>query len=255
MAFNPTKLPIDDVLPRIRAAISAGRDVILKASPGSGKTTRVPPCLQDVVQGQIWVLEPRRLAARMSATRVAQELAEEPGQTVGWQMRFDRTFSEKTRILFLTEGMFAVRLAQDPDLRDVGCVVLDEFHERHQQTDVAFALCRRLQMNSRPDLRMIIMSATLDTSAINEKLLAAETITLDLPLFPVEIRHDYVDQNTALVDRVARASTDLANQTSQRGHILVFLPGTADIIRAKKQLLRNLDANEWVVLELRGSLD
>ena len=248
-------LPIDSMLEEIRAKISAGFDVILKASPGSGKTTRVPPGLLSTVSGQIWVLEPRRLAARMSAQRVAFELGEPPGGTVGWQMRFDRQYSDKTRILFLTEGMFTARLAQDPNLTGVDCILLDEFHERHQQTDVAFALCRQLQATTRPDLRLIVMSATLDVGALAEKLPEAKNLTLELPLFPVSVRHNSYDTSSALVEKVVSTSLNLSTDPSHSGHILVFLPGTAEIIRCKNQLQRHLDGTQWLILELRGSLE
>lgn len=249
------RLPIDGLLEEIKSVISGGKDLILKASPGSGKTTRVPPALLNAVHGQIWVLEPRRLAARMSAMRVASELGETPGQTVGWQMRFDRQLSDQTRVLFLTEGMFAARLAQDPLLRDVSCVILDEFHERHQQTDVAFALCRHLQQTTRPDLRMIIMSATLEEASIKEKLPQAKVLSLDLPLFPVEVRHWSGDYSEGLIERTVKATQQLSADPKHSGHILVFLPGTSEIVRVRASLERQLAADRWLILELRGSLD
>ena len=255
MLANLSPLPIDNLIPDLQSAIRAGQDVILKSSPGSGKTTRVPPSLLDTVKGQIWVLEPRRVAARMSALRVASELNEKPGETVGWQMRFEREFSDKTRILFLTEGMFISRLTQNPDLAGVDCVILDEFHERHQQTDVAFALCRHLQSTMRSDLRMIVMSATLDAASVAGKMPHAKVIELDLPLFPVTVKHDASDPNVSLPERTAAATVALTRDTSHTGHILVFLPGTAEIQRTKRQLESTLNAEQWILLELRGTLD
>jgi ATP-dependent helicase HrpB len=126
---NLIKLPIDGLIPRIQESVRAGKDIILKASPGSGKTTRVPPALMESLPGEIWVLEPRRIAARMSAIRVAEELGQKPGELIGWQMRFDSVTSDQTRVLFLTEGMFTARLAQNADLSGVSCVILDEFHD------------------------------------------------------------------------------------------------------------------------------
>jgi ATP-dependent helicase HrpB len=248
------ELPVDSLLPQICSTIRSGKDLILKASPGSGKTTRVPPALLPEVSGQIWVLEPRRLAARMSAVRVASEMGEQPGMTVGWQMRFDSSFSSSTRVLFLTEGMFTARLAQDPSLRGVSCVILDEFHERHQQTDVAFALCRHLQNSTRPDLRLIVMSATLDTKSLVEAFPSAVLISVENPLFPIQVEYWRGDFTENFVDRAISGSIQLTNNPSHAGHILVFLPGTAEIIRVKAGLVRQLSSDKWLILELRGSI-
>jgi ATP-dependent helicase HrpB len=248
-------LPVDGLLPQIRATIQSGKDLILKASPGSGKTTRVPPALLSAVSGQIWVLEPRRLAARMSALRVASELGEEPGATVGWQMRFDSVMSGSTRVLFLTEGMFTARLAQDPSLSGVSCVILDEFHERHQQTDVAFALCRHLQNSTRPDLRLIVMSATLDTKALVDAFPSAELISVENPLFPVSVKYWRGDFNESFVDRAIKGTIEIADDPSHLGHILVFLPGTSEILRVKAGLARSISTDHWLTLELRGSIE
>ncbi len=255
MSTNLPRLPVDSLLPEICRAIRDGQDVILKASPGSGKTTRVPPALMNTVEGQIWVLEPRRLAARMSAARVAQEMGEKPGTTVGWQMRFESVFSAQTKVLFLTEGMFTARLSQDPSLKGVSCVILDEFHERHQQTDVAFALCRHLKETTRPDLRIIVMSATLDTDVLAAAMPDAKLISVDIPLHPVAIEHWRGDYSDSLVDRAITATAQLAEDKRHNGHILVFLPGTAEIVRVKSGLQRRLARESWLILELRGSLD
>ena len=254
MIHKKLELPVDQLLPQICSTIRSGKDLILKASPGSGKTTRVPPALLHEVPGQIWVLEPRRLAARMSAVRVASEMGEQPGTTVGWQMRFDSMFSASTRLLFLTEGMFTARLAQDPSLHGVSCVILDEFHERHQQTDVAFALCRHLQNSTRPDLRLIVMSATLDTKALVESFPSAVLISVENPLFPVSVEYWRGDFTENFVDRAISGSIQLANNPNHAGHILVFLPGTAEIIRVKAGLVRQLSSDKWLILELRGSI-
>jgi ATP-dependent helicase HrpB len=250
-----TPLPIDPLIPQITDAIAAGRDVILKASPGSGKTTRVPPALMGVVPGQIWVLEPRRLAARMSAIRVADELGERAGATVGWQMRFDNNVSAKSRVIFLTEGMFTALFAQNPSLEGVSCVVLDEFHERHQQTDVAFALLEQLRQTQRPDLRLIVMSATLDTGLLKDALSQAALIDLEIPLHPVKIEHWEQQSHLNIVERTVEGVERAVTDTSHRGHVLAFLPGTSEILRTRIMLQNRLPAAEWLVLELRGSLD
>ena len=161
----PTPLPIDALLPQIAATLRQHPNLVLEAEPGAGKTSRVPAALLHEFPGQILVLEPRRIAARMAARRVAHELGEEPGQTVGYQVRFERVASAATRLFFLTEGVLTRRLLSEPDLPGVDLVILDEFHERHLETDLALALLRRLQLR-RPELRLLIMSATLDTAAI-----------------------------------------------------------------------------------------
>ena len=154
-------LPIDSLLPALLDSLRANPNVVLEAPPGAGKTTRVPPALLDAGFGEVLVLEPRRLAARLAARRVAFERGEEPGETVGYQVRFEQFAGPRTRLRFLTEGVLTRRLLADPELLGVGAVVLDEFHERHLEGDLALALLRRLQGARRPDLRLVVMSATL----------------------------------------------------------------------------------------------
>src|SRR3984957_3551244 len=160
------KLPVDDLLPAIREPLGSSPNLVSEAPPGAGKTTRVPPALLDLVPGQVLVLEPRRLAARLAARRVAQELGEKLGETAGYQVRFEEVAGPRTRLRFLTEGILTRRLISDPVLAGVDAVVLDEFHERHLETDLALALLRRLQRTQRPDLRIVVMSATLDAAPI-----------------------------------------------------------------------------------------
>ncbi len=158
-------LPIDAVLPDLVASLRASRCAVLEAPPGAGKTTRAPGALVDaglVGDREVIVLEPRRLAARLSARRVAEERGEKLGERVGYQVRFEEVASAKTRIRFVTEGVLTRRLLSDPTLERVGAVLLDEFHERHLQGDIALAMLRRLQKTSRPDLLLGVMSATLD---------------------------------------------------------------------------------------------
>src|SRR5919199_2308295 len=163
------RLPIDELLPEVVESLRAAPNLVIEAPPGAGKTTRVPPALLDAGlagAGEVWVLEPRRLAARMAARRVAEERGEQLGETVGYQVRFEDVSSARTRLRFLTEGVFTRRLLADPALKGVGCVVLDEFHERHLQADLALALLRRLQRTVRPDLKVVAMSATLDAAPV-----------------------------------------------------------------------------------------
>src|SRR5260370_39952781 len=147
---------MDPLIPEILDHLRRGRSLVLLAPPGAGKTTRVPPALLALAPGEVWVLEPRRLAARMAARRVASELGERIGETVGYQVRFEDVSGPSTRLRFLTEGVLTRRLLSDPKLRGVGIVVLDEFHERHLDTDLALTLVNRL------DARLVVMSPTLD---------------------------------------------------------------------------------------------
>ncbi|HEX2676884.1 MAG TPA: DEAD/DEAH box helicase, partial [Polyangiales bacterium] len=157
-------LPIDPSLPAIVAAVRERGALVLSAEPGAGKTTRVPRALLDAgvaERGEILVLEPRRIAARMAARRVASELGEDVGQRIGYQVRFEEAVSSRTRVKFVTEGLLTRKLVDDPQLRGVSCVVLDEFHERHIHGDLGLALLRRLRRGARSDLSVVVMSATL----------------------------------------------------------------------------------------------
>ena len=153
---------MDAILPEMIASLKRSPNLVIEAPPGAGKTTRVPPALLDIVSGEVVVLEPRRIAARLAARRVAWEMGEQVGQTIGYQVRFEEAISARTRVRFVTEGVLTRRLLSDPTLKGVAAVVLDEFHERHLESDLALALLKRLQ-RTRPDLRIIVMSATLDT--------------------------------------------------------------------------------------------
>lgn len=251
-------LPIDSVLPEIHHRLASGcRQLIVHASPGSGKTTRIPPALRGIFSGQIWILEPRRLAAKMSALRVRDELGPQDGVCVGWQMRHDTSIDERTRLLFLTEGMFPVRLAEDPTLRSVSCVILDEFHERHAQTDVAFALIRKLQETTRPDLVLIVMSATLDILQLQAAMPEAQRVDVNAPVFPVETLWWRGDPRMPLAEKITAGVLQMVKDSRHRGHILAFLPGTADMQRSADQLRRCLGTlqSDWTVLQLRASLE
>ena len=165
-------LPIDAVLEDVAKACERRGAVVVEASPGAGKTTRVPPAIAGAARSVV-VLEPRRLAARLAATRVAHERGEPLGQTVGHQVRFDVVRSSETRVLFMTEAVLTRRLMGDPTLSGVDAVIVDEVHERHLHTDLAVALVDRLRRTRRPDLRLVIMSATLDGARVADRYDAA----------------------------------------------------------------------------------
>lgn len=262
-------LPIDPALPELVSVLETQPCVVLSASPGSGKTTRVPPALLGArFRGdkEILVLEPRRLAAKMAANRVAEELDERAGETVGYHFRFENVGGPKTRIRFLTEGMFIRRLLGDPELKNVAAVVVDEFHERHLQGDVALGALKRLQTGSRPDLRVVVMSATLDSEAIAAYLGGPKG---PCRIFKVEGRRfdvttEYLPSDDRFVVSGQRPDAQaLATQVSRavrqavaehEGDILVFLPGIADIRRADTALEELARREKLFVVQLYGDL-
>src|SRR5206468_4996288 len=201
-------LPIDGVVPEVVAALRARSRLILRAPPGAGKTTRVPAALLDAGlagERQVVVLEPRRIAARAAADFVARERGGTVGGEVGYRVRFEQCGGRATRLWFVTEGVLGRQLAADPFLEEAGVVVLDEFHERHLQGDVALAVVRHLQETVRPDLRLVIMSATLATEALARALGDAAVITAEGRSWPVEIVHDDGRADGPLFVRVAAA--------------------------------------------------
>jgi ATP-dependent helicase HrpB len=251
----PAPLPIDPHLPRILATLRDQGRLVLAAEPGAGKTSRVPRALllEGLLDaGECWVLEPRRLAARLAAARVAAELDEPLGQRVGYAVRFEQKVSRATRIRFVTEGLLLRRLQSDPRLQGISTVLLDEFHERHLQTDLAITLLRRLQQGARPDLRLGVMSATLDAEPVAEYL-GAEIIRVSGRPHPVEVRHLSQPDDRPLALQVAQAVEGLyAN--GLKGHTLVFLPGAAEIRQALASCAALADSRGLRLLPLHGSL-
>ena len=228
-------LPIDAHVPELVAALRAAPNLVLVAEPGAGKTTRMPRALLDAgfaADGEIIVLEPRRIAARMAARRVAEELGEPVGQRIGYQVRLEDKSSARTRVRFVTEGVLTRRLIADPQLRGVAAVVLDEVHERHLQGDLALALLRRLQRASRPELRLLAMSATLAAEPL-ARLLECEVRHVAGRPFEVAIEHEERRDERPLDRRVAGAFARLLREGLD-GDVLVFLPGAAEIRRARE---------------------
>lgn len=233
-------LPIDPLLPEVVAALRAAPSLVIEAPPGAGKTTRVPRALHEAGLaggGEVVVLEPRRLAARLAARRVAEELGERPGETVGYQVRFDEVAGPRTRIRYVTEGLLTRRLLSAPALPGVGAVVLDEFHERHLQGDLALAFLRRLQRTARPDLKLVAMSATLDAAPV-ARFLEAPSLRSEGRRFEVAVEHlspEEAAREARLEERVARAVRRV-HREGMDGDVLVFLPGAAEIRRAREAL-------------------
>jgi ATP-dependent helicase HrpB len=223
---------VDAILPDALASLRTTPRLVLEAPPGSGKTTRVPPALLSLVQGEVIVLEPRRIAARLAARRVAWELGEEAGETVGYQVRFEEKAGPRTRLRFVTEGILTRRLLTDPVLKGVDAVVLDEFHERHLDSDLALALLKRLQ-RSRPELLIVVMSATLDAAPIAHYLDGCPVIRSEGRLFPLTVRHLPYSPEPLHVQ--VRKAVVLLNGEGHTANILAFLPGSAEIRRAMRE--------------------
>ena len=248
-------LPIDPLLPEVVASLRARPTLVLEAPPGAGKTTRVPRALLDAgmaEHGEIVVLEPRRLAARMAARRVAEELGEKVGGVVGYQVRFEDVSSARTRIRFVTEGVLGRKLVASPELTGIAAVVLDEFHERHLQGDVALALVERLRRTRRPDLRVIVMSATLATGPLAAHL-GAPVLRSEGRRFDVAVEHLPQPDDRPLASQVASAVRRLAVEGLE-GDVLVFLPGAGEIRRAREACEKLAAEAGLVVVPLHGDL-
>ena len=244
------RLPIDPLIPDILSHLRAAENLVLEAPPGAGKTTRVPPALLALDDREVLVLEPRRLAARLAARFVAAERGEAVGGTVGYQVRFEEVAGPPTRLRFLTEGVLTRRLLSDPTLARVATVVLDEFHERHLEGDLALALLRRLQRRERPDLRLVAMSATLDAAPVAEYLGGARVIRSEGRQYALEI--EYTPHSAAPLEEQVAAALERLAAHGLAGHVLVFLPGAAEIRRAQTACAPLARRNGWLLLPLHG---
>ncbi|HEY3499362.1 MAG TPA: ATP-dependent helicase HrpB [Polyangiaceae bacterium] len=247
-------LPIDPLLGEISSTLSAQGVLVLEAPPGAGKTTRVPWALQESLgaHAEVLVTEPRRLAARLAARRVADEHGERLGERVGYSVRFEEVAGKNTRVRYVTEGVLVRRLLEDPALGGVAAVVLDEFHERHLDTDLLLALLKRLRAGQRPDLKLAVMSATLDAEPVAE-FLSAPRLRSEGRLFPVAIEHATQIDDRPLEKQVTSAVRRLLDEQAN-GDILVFLPGAAEIRRASETLASLAEERGVLVLPLHGDL-
>jgi ATP-dependent helicase HrpB len=248
-------LPIDAVLPVLRTKLAASPRAVLVAEPGAGKTTRVPLTLLDepwARLGKIIVLEPRRLAARAAADQMARLVGEEVGGTIGYRVRFDTQVSARTRIEIVTEGVFTRLILDDPGLTGVAAVLFDEFHERSLDGDLGLALALDAQAGLREDLRLLVMSATLDHARVAKLMGDAPIIACAGRSFPVETRYRPRAAATRVEDAMAEAVR--AALRGEEGSLLAFLPGAAEIERTAEQLRRDLSDTVDVV-PLYGALD
>jgi len=249
-------LPIENVLPALKAALLASDATVLVAPPGAGKTTAVPLALLDepwVLGRKIIVLEPRRLAARAAASRMAANLSESVGETVGFRVRLQSKVSARTRIEVVTEGVFTRMILDDPGLDGVAAVLFDEFHERSLDADLGLAFARDVQSVLRDDLRLLVMSATLDGARISALLGDAPVVESQGRMFPVDTRYLGRDDRQRLEERVGRAvERALAEET---GSVLVFLPGQGEIRRAESWLNERLRRPDVDIAPLYGALE
>jgi ATP-dependent helicase HrpB len=249
-------LPIEEALPALKAALDSRSTAVLVAPPGAGKTTRVPLALLDepwVAGRRLIVLEPRRLAARAAAARMAQTLGEVVGETVGFRVRMQSRVSARTRIEVVTEGVFTRMILDDPGLDGIAAVLFDEFHERSLDADLGLALARDSQGLLREDLRILVMSATIDGARIARLLGDAPVVESHGRMFPVETRYLGRDPARPLPEQVARAVMTALAETE--GGILVFLPGQGEIRRAAGLLAERVGERPIDVAPLYGALD
>lgn len=253
------RLPIYEVEDPLVAGLQADRRLIVSAPTGSGKSTQVPQILLDrglLGAGQVVILQPRRLAARLLAARVAQERRAELGEEVGYQIRFENVAGPQTRIRFVTEGVLLRQMVQDPELRGVSALIFDEFHERHLYGDITLARALDLQESRRPDLKILVMSATLDRARLEEYLRPCRTLESQGRTFPVEIEYAsapaYVDQRPVW-EQAASAFGDFVRSGGD-GDVLIFMPGSFEISQTLDALRRRDEARGFRLLPLHGEL-
>ncbi len=255
--INLTVLPIDAVRREVDSALAKHTCVVLEASPGAGKTTRVPLWALEspwVAGREIWMLSPRRLAVRLAATRLAESLNEEIGQTVGYQFRFESKIGPKTRLRLMTEGMFLHLYRQDPTLSNVALVILDEFHERHLAADIALAMLRMRQQSNNSELRIMIMSATLQTQSLIQFLPEAKLVNCPMPIHPLRLEYRPGNKEKKLCENIlAVVSEALANSA---GDILIFLPGQKEIKDAYELIVNNskISSQNIIVMPLYADM-
>lgn len=260
-------LPIDDVLPEVISGLTSTDTgaLVLIAAPGAGKTTRVPPAVLDAGlaeltnrtiqsnQGQIVVLQPRRVAARAAATRISDERGTKLGEEIGYQVRHESKVSARTRILVCTEGVFLRRLQKDPMLENTAVVIFDEFHERNLDSDLALALVRQVRNELRPDLKIIVMSATLDAEPVSRYLSNCPVVQSPGRAYPVNI--EYLSFQPSAVNLEQTVSDGVKKMlAASDGHILAFLPGVGEIRKTQELLEPIAEREDFLLLPLYGDL-
>lgn len=261
-------LPIDQHLDAILNGLDGANCVLIEAPPGTGKTTRVAPALVGLggetasrswtAPRRVLLIQPRRIAAKASAGRIAAELGQEVGRQAGYHIRFDRQLSGETKILCMTPGILLRRLQNDPILEDVSAVILDEFHERSVDYDLLLGMLRRIQVTLREDLKLVIMSATIDSTSILEYLPEVKTVRVAAQTYPVQILHakfsaqPHVRPGQRITEGVSDAIVKMAS--SYEGDVLAFLPGAGEIHQVAKSLSHTAAKHQWNILPLYGSM-
>lgn len=263
MIQTNSRLPIDDALEEIVTKVTEASCLIIEAAPGAGKTTRVAPALihsgcsvtngsSGATAGKVLLVQPRRIAARAAAARIASELRVGVGGLVGYQVRFDHRVSASTRLIAMTPGILLRQLQVDIELAGTSVVVLDEFHERSLEYDLLLGMLRRVQAELRPDLRLVVMSATLNTNAIGEYLNQPPVIRVPGQLHPVTIHYSRFGDRGKLVDLAAERTAAAALE--HEGDVLVFLPGAGEIEQVARQLESRAQREGWEVMRLFGEM-
>lgn len=255
--MNPKSLPIYELRDELVAALKTDTRLIIEAPTGSGKSTQVPQMLLDsgLCENDIVVLQPRRLAARLLAKRVAHERGGNVGGEVGYQVRFENCISNKTRIRYVTEGILLRQILSDPELQAVSAVIFDEFHERHLYGDITLARCLHLQQ-TRPDLKIVVMSATLDAAPLRDYLAPCRELKSEGRMFPVEISYaaKKIDFDHKPVWEAAADAFESAIRSGAEGDVLIFMPGAYEISRTVEAVRSKSCAKEFAVLPLHGEL-
>ena len=255
--------PIDVLLPDLCRKVLPGRTLLLQAPPGAGKTTRVPLALIGALNqghdppfrtGEIWMVEPRRLATKAAATRLADSLNERLGERIGYCIRGERKHSDQTMVDVITDGVFLRRLQSDPSLNNVACILFDEFHERRRDADLGLTLLREAAAVLRPDLSIVLMSATLDVSDLRRHLPEATVLESEGRSFPVETIHQAPRSEESLAKQVLRAFESHALKLRNGSGVLVFLPGLREIERCRHLLRDAQTLKRWRVVSLHGQL-
>lgn len=258
MNSSNLRLPIDDYLPEIVASVKSNACTIVEAPPGAGKTTRVAPALlpsptdSGANGSKVLLIQPRRIAARAAAARISSELGQDVGGLVGYQVRFEHRLSAATRLIAMTPGILLRQLQSDIELAGTATIILDEFHERSLEYDLLLGMLRRVQIELRPDLRLVVMSATLNTQSISEYLDQPPVIRVPGQMFPVDIRYARFGARGKLADMVAERTIEAA--TDNEGDILVFLPGAGEIDQVARQLDGRAEREQWEVMRLFGEM-
>ena len=250
-------LPVDDFLSQIKSALQKNSSVVVTAAPGAGKTTRIPPALMEISQKKVLVLEPRRIAAIAAAYRVAEENDLVIGEEIGFEVRFDRKVSRNTKLVFVTEALLTRKILSDPLLSEFDIVILDEFHERSLHTDLAIGLLKELQELERPDLKIVVMSATLDAQKLSDFLNEAPIIDVPGRLCALEVNYDNKNQSLLWNFDVSKKMVEKIKQAVLAGDrdILVFLPGVYEIEQVRGFLDKESWSQKFLILPLHGRLE